>query len=149
MDAKYTERPDDYENNMLRLARKFETAKTFVPKPILEGSGNHKIGIIAFGSSHFAVIESRDQLARESNIATDYLRVRAYPFTKEVHDFVASHDRIYVVEQNRDAQLLNLMKVDLDPRRPPSCTPSCTSTACPSTPAPSPTPSPHKQGAAK
>ena len=60
-------------------------------------------------------MESRDQLARESKIETDYLRVRAYPLTQEVEDFVASHEIIYVVEQNRDGQLLNLMKVDLDP----------------------------------
>jgi 2-oxoglutarate ferredoxin oxidoreductase subunit alpha len=113
--ALYSERPEDYENNMLRLARKFETAKTLVPKPKLEGSGNEKIGIIAFGTSHWAVIESRDQLFRENQIATDYLRVRAFPFTQDVHDFVAQHDRIYVVEQNRDAQMLSLLKIDLDP----------------------------------
>src|SRR6266702_2923083 len=113
--ALYTERPDDYENNMLRLARKFETAKTLVPKPILQGDGKEKVGIIAFGTSHWAVIESRDQLQRENEIATDYLRIRAFPFTQEVHDFVAKHDRIYVVEQNRDSQMLNLLKIDLNP----------------------------------
>jgi 2-oxoglutarate ferredoxin oxidoreductase subunit alpha len=113
--AQYTERPEDYENNMLRLVRKFETAKTMVPKPISEGTGNEKVGIIAYGSSHWAVIESRDQLAREAHLPTDYLRVRAYPFTAEVDEFVARHDRVYVVEQNRDGQLLNLMKVDIDP----------------------------------
>jgi 2-oxoglutarate ferredoxin oxidoreductase subunit alpha len=113
--AKYTERPEDYENNMLRLVRKFETAKTMVPKPIVEGTGKEKVGIIAFGSSHWAVIESRDQLERELQLKTDYLRVRAYPFTQEVDDFVAKHETIYVVEQNRDGQLLSLLKVDLDP----------------------------------
>ncbi len=113
--ALYSERPDEYENNMLRLARKFETAKTLVPRPILEGNGKQKVGIIAFGTSHWAVIESRDQLERESHLGTDYLRVRAYPFTQEIHDFVASHERVYVVEQNRDAQMLHLLKVDLDP----------------------------------
>ena len=113
--AKYTERPEDYENNMLRLVRKFETAKTMVPKPVIEGTGNERVGIIAYGSSHWAVIESRDQLAREAHLPTDYLRVRAYPFTSEVNDFVAKHDRVYVVEQNRDGQMLNLMKVDIDP----------------------------------
>ena len=100
---------------MLRLARKFETAKTLVPKPVLEGSGKEKVGIIAFGTSHWAIIESRDQLKREQKIETDYLRVRAYPFTQEVHDFIASHDRVYIVEQNRDAQMQALLKVDLDP----------------------------------
>jgi 2-oxoglutarate ferredoxin oxidoreductase subunit alpha len=112
--AQYTERPDDYENNMLRLARKFETAKTLVPKPVVEGTGRERIGIIAFGTTHFAVIESRDQMERELQLGTDYLRIRAYPFTQEIHDFVARHDRVYVVEQNRDAQMMNLLKVDLD-----------------------------------
>jgi 2-oxoglutarate ferredoxin oxidoreductase subunit alpha len=111
--AQYTERPDDYENNMLRLARKFETAKTLVPKPVVEGTGRERIGIIAFGTTHFAVIESRDQMEREMQLETDYLRVRAYPFTQEIHDFVARHDRVYVVEQNRDAQMMNLLKVDV------------------------------------
>ena len=113
--ALYSERPADYENNMLRLARKFETAKTLVPKPVLEGTGTQRTGIIAFGTSHWAVVESRDQLERESGLATDYLRIRAFPFTQEVADFVAAHDRIYVVEQNRDAQMLNLLKTNLDP----------------------------------
>lgn len=113
--ALYTERPDDYENNMLRLARKFETARTLVPKPILEGTGRQRVGIIAFGTSHWAVIESRDQLERESQLPTDYLRIRAYPFTSEIHDFVATHERVYVVEQNRDSQMFNLLKIDLDP----------------------------------
>jgi 2-oxoglutarate ferredoxin oxidoreductase subunit alpha len=113
--ALYSERPEDYENNMLRLARKFETAKTLVPKPKVEGTGKEEVGIIAFGTSHWAVIESRDQLERENQVATDYLRVRAFPFTQEVHDFVAQHDRVYVVEQNRDSQMLNLLKIDLDP----------------------------------
>ncbi|MGA8941011.1 MAG: 2-oxoacid:acceptor oxidoreductase subunit alpha [Acidobacteriaceae bacterium] len=112
--AQYTERPEDYQNNMFRLARKFETAKTYVPKPILEASGDHKIGIIAYGTSHFAVTESRSQLENESKIETDYMRVRAYPFTPEVGEFVAKHETIYVVEQNRDGQMLNLLKTDLD-----------------------------------
>ena len=113
--ALYSERPEDYENNMLRLARKFETARTLVPKPIFEGDGRQKVGIIAFGTSHWAMVESRNQLDRECEIRCDYLRVRAYPFTQETHDFVTRHDRVYVVEQNRDAQLLNLLKIDLDP----------------------------------
>ncbi|MEO8725222.1 MAG: 2-oxoacid:acceptor oxidoreductase subunit alpha [Acidobacteriaceae bacterium] len=116
--ALYSERPDDYENNMLRLARKFETARTLVPKPVIE-TGGGEIGIIAFGSSHWAVIEAREQLTRrggsEGQIETDYLRIRAYPFTPEVLDFVAAHARVYVVEQNRDAQMLNLLKLDLGP----------------------------------
>ena len=113
--AAYSERPDDYENNMLRLSKKFETARKLVPGPIVEGTGNEKIGIIAFGSSHWAVIESRDQLSRESGIETDYLRIRAFPFAHEIHDFIASHDRLYVIDQNRDSQMFNLLKMDIDP----------------------------------
>jgi 2-oxoglutarate/2-oxoacid ferredoxin oxidoreductase subunit alpha len=113
--ALYSERPEDYENNMLRLARKFETAATLVPKPTLEGTGKEKVGIIAFGTSHWAVVESRVELARDCEIPTDYLRIRAYPFTQEIRDFIAQHDRVYVVEQNRDAQMLNLLKIDIDP----------------------------------
>ena len=80
---------------------------------VREASGNSKVGILAFGTSHWAVLESRDQLDRESHIATDYMRLRAYPFSREVHEFVASHERVYVVEQNRDAQMLQLLKLDL------------------------------------
>ncbi len=112
--AQYSERPEDYAQNMQRLARKFETAKTLVPKPVLKGTGKEKIGIIAFGSSDPAVLESRDQLQREARIHTDYLRLRAYPFTQEVNDFVACHETIFVVEQNRDGQMRNLLKTDLD-----------------------------------
>ena len=111
--ALYTERPDDYQNLMERLSRKFETARTLVPAPIVVQDGKSKIGLIAFGTSDFAVNESRDQLRKEYNVETDYLRVRAFPFTREVHDFVASHDRVYVIEQNRDAQMQSLLKLDL------------------------------------
>jgi len=114
--AQYTERPDDYLKNLDRLARKFETAKTLVPAPIVQDVPGTKIGIIAFGSSHWAVEESRDQLREEANIQTSYLRVRAYPFTPDVHDFIRRYDRVYVVEQNRDGQMLSLLKMDGDPK---------------------------------
>ena len=113
--SNYSERPDDYENNMERLNRKFETSRSFVPRPeILKGT-NAKIGIVAYGTSHWGVTESRDQLRSEYAIETDYLRLRAYPFTREVHEFIEQHDRVYVVEQNRDAQMLSLLKLDLKP----------------------------------
>jgi 2-oxoglutarate ferredoxin oxidoreductase subunit alpha len=111
--AQYTERPDDYFNNMERLSKKFETARTVVPRPEVVQTGKARIGLIAFGSSDFATRESRDQLKREYGLDTDYLRLRAYPFSREVHEFVASHDRLYVIEQNRDAQMLSLLKLDL------------------------------------
>ena len=111
--AQYTERPDDYFNNMERLAKKFETARSLVPRPEVVQTGKAKIGLIAFGTSDFAARESRDQLHKEYGIETDYLRLRAYPFTSETHDFIASHERVYVVEQNRDSQMLSLLKLDI------------------------------------
>ena len=112
--AQYSERPEDYENNMLRLNRKFEHARALTPAPVVEGPGNAEIGVIAFGSSHWAIIESRDQLRAEHDLATDYLRIRAYPFATEIHDFVRTHKRVYVVEQNRDGQMFSLLKLDLE-----------------------------------
>jgi len=111
--AQYTERPDDYYNNMERLSKKFETARSMVPRPEVVQTGKTKIGLIAFGTSDYAVRESRDQLGKEYGLDTDYLRLRAYPFSREVHDFVSSHERVYVIEQNRDAQMLSLLKLDL------------------------------------
>ncbi|HEV2278894.1 MAG TPA: 2-oxoacid:acceptor oxidoreductase subunit alpha [Acidobacteriaceae bacterium] len=111
--ALYSERPEDYQNLMERLARKFDTARKMVPAPLVVQTGKSKVGIIAFGTSDFAVMESRDQLKKEYGLEADYLRIRAYPFAKEIHDFVASHERVYVVEQNRDAQMLSLLKLDL------------------------------------
>ncbi len=110
--ALYTERPDEYQAIMERLARKFETARQYVPKPVVD-TGKSKIGLLAFGTSDFAIVESRDQLRKEYNFETDYLRVRAFPFTPEVHEFIAAHERVYVIEQNRDGQLLCLLKLDL------------------------------------
>jgi 2-oxoglutarate ferredoxin oxidoreductase subunit alpha len=112
--AGYSERPDDYKNNMDRLARKFETAKQRVPGPILEGSPSAEIGLIGYGTSHWAILEARDWLREEHGLQTSYLRLRAYPFNEEVSDFVRQYRRIYVVEQNRDGQMFNLLKVDLD-----------------------------------
>jgi 2-oxoglutarate ferredoxin oxidoreductase subunit alpha len=110
--GQYSERPDDYQNNVDRLARKMETAKRYVPQPIVEDAGG-EIGLIGYGTSHWAIEESRDQLARESGLRTSYLRVRAYPFPDVVEQFIARHQRVYVVEQNRDAQLRALLKMDM------------------------------------
>jgi 2-oxoglutarate/2-oxoacid ferredoxin oxidoreductase subunit alpha len=112
--AQYSERPDDYQHNMERLAKKFETARSAVPKPEIVANGTSKIGVIAYGSTDFAMRESQTQLEREFKLPTDYLRLRAYPFSRELHEFVKSHERIYVVEQNRDAQMLQLIKLDVD-----------------------------------
>ncbi len=111
--AQYSERADDYANNLDRLARKFETARTIVPKPEVEMVGKKGgIGLIAWGTTHWAIVESRDQLRNEEKIETSYLRLRAFPFTKEVWEFIDKCDRVYVVEQNRDAQMLGLLKME-------------------------------------
>ena len=112
--GQYSERPDDYVGNLDRLARKFDTARTLVPKPVVQHAAS-KIGIIAYGSSHFAVEECRDQLKEEAGLSTAYLRLRAYPFAEDVKAFVERYARVYVVEQNRDAQMLTLLRMDFDP----------------------------------
>ena len=83
-----------------------------MPKPVVDHDPEAKVGIIAFGSSHWAVEEARDQLREEAGLRTSYLRLRAYPFTAEVDEFIRKYDRIYVVEQNRDAQMLSLLLMD-------------------------------------
>jgi 2-oxoglutarate ferredoxin oxidoreductase subunit alpha len=115
--GQYSERPDDYVENMDRLARKFETARQHVPKPVVDSNPKAKIGFIAYGTSEFATQESRDQLREETQVETSYFRLRAYPFTQALAAFIDAHERVYVIEQNRDAQLLQLMKLDLTPER--------------------------------
>ena len=112
--GQYSERPDDYQNNVDRLARKHETAKKYVPAPIVEDA-EAEIGIVAYGTSHWAVIESRAQLEAEAGVKTAYMRIRAYPFPPEVDAFLARYPRVYLVEQNRDAQLRMLLRNDLAP----------------------------------
>jgi 2-oxoglutarate/2-oxoacid ferredoxin oxidoreductase subunit alpha len=109
----YTEKPDEYQEVMDRLARKFENARKLAPAPVAVKVGTSKIGFLAFGTTDFALRESLDQIENEYGTSVDYMRIRAYPFAHETHDFVASHERVYVVEQNRDAQLASLLKLDL------------------------------------
>jgi 2-oxoglutarate ferredoxin oxidoreductase subunit alpha len=112
--AQYSERPDDYFKNMDRLNRKWETARGLVPAPVVEHQApGAKVGILAFGSSHWAVVESLDQLRAEQGIAADYLRLRAFPFSAAVEEFINAHERVYVVEQNRDGQMMQLIKMDI------------------------------------
>jgi 2-oxoglutarate ferredoxin oxidoreductase subunit alpha len=102
---------------MDRLARKFETARQHVPKPAVVHADGATIGIIGYGTSHWAIDESRAQLEREFGVRTGYLRLRAYPFSAELDEFIDRYERIYVVEQNRDAQMLALMRLDIAPER--------------------------------
>ena len=112
--AIYSEKPEVYVDNMDRLARKFETARKLVPGPLIDQAGSTEIGILAYGTSHWAVIETLDQLKREQGIEASYCRVRAYPCSDSVADFVRRHERVYVVEQNRDGQLYQLLRCDLE-----------------------------------
>ena len=111
--AGYTEKPDEYTALMDRLSRKFENARKLVPGPVTVKDGTSKVGFLAYGSTDFALRESLDQIKNEYGLNADYMRIRAFPFAHEIHDFVASHDRVYVVEQDRDAQLASLLKLDL------------------------------------
>jgi 2-oxoglutarate ferredoxin oxidoreductase subunit alpha len=113
-DARYSERPDVYQRVLDRIAAKHETARSWVPVPVVEEAGN-AAGVLAFGSSHYAVLEARDQL-RDAGVDVDYLRLRALPFTPEVAAFIERHDRVYVVEQNRDGQLCGLLRQELPGR---------------------------------
>ena len=111
--AGYTEKPHEYQGIMDRLARKFENARTMAPGPVTYRNGRSKIGFLAYGTTDFALRESLDQIEKEHGITADYMRICAFPFAKEIHDFVASHDRVYVVEQNRDGQMASLLKLDV------------------------------------
>ena len=108
----YTEDSDQYQDVMDRLLVKWETAKTLVPDAVLSKAGRPtRLGIVAYGSSDGAVIEARDRLA-EQGIHADYLRIRAFPFTREVENFLQEHDTVFVVEQNRDAQMKALLMLE-------------------------------------
>jgi 2-oxoglutarate ferredoxin oxidoreductase subunit alpha len=111
--AAYSERPDDYKRNMDRLNRKYDTARTHVPQPEITNAKGAKIGFLAFGTTHWAIIESLDQLQREYNMPIDYYRLRALPFTNDLVEFFEKHDRVYVIEQNRDGQMEMLVKLEL------------------------------------
>ncbi len=106
--AKYSEDPDEYENLMQRLLCKWETAKSYVPKPVLRSGKKAVAGVIAFGSSDGAVREALDRLKKQG-MPMDYLRIRAFPFNEQVDEFLRKHKRVFVVEQNRDAQMKMLL----------------------------------------
>ena len=117
--AIYTEDGDIYVENMERLLRKFDTAKTLVPAPELTPAAQQTgDGIIFFGTSKDATHEALEMLAEEG-IHIDALRLKAFPFSQAVEDFVASHDRVFVVEQNRDGQMRKMLIIecDIDPRK--------------------------------
>ena len=109
----YTEDSAEYQVVLDRLTRKFKRASTLVPPPVIEVTGQSSIGLVAVGSSRGAVNEARDILAKRG-IAIDYMRIKAFPFTNEVEAFLAEHEKVFVVEQNRDAQLRSLLTLETE-----------------------------------
>jgi 2-oxoglutarate ferredoxin oxidoreductase subunit alpha len=111
--AVYTESSDAYKRNMDRLMKKWETAKDYVNAPQLYQEKNiSKIGLIFFGTSQFSSEEAMDIL-RSQNIQTDAMRLKAFPFNRAVEDFINAHEQIFVIEQNRDAQMRSLIMIEL------------------------------------
>jgi len=111
--ARYTEEGLPYIDNMERLERKFETARGFLPRPVLkQATKPTRVGVLQYGSTAASMDEAQKMLADEG-LHVDTLRIRAFPMTREVRDFIDSHDRIFVVEQNRDAQMRTLISTDL------------------------------------
>jgi 2-oxoglutarate ferredoxin oxidoreductase subunit alpha len=115
--AQYTEREDDYKNNVDRLAHKFETMRQHVPPPEIRYNEQAGVGLIYCGTSRYAAEESQDQLRREHGFEVSLLRLRAYPFNRDLVDFIKRHERVYIVEQNRDAQLFSLIRLDSSPEQ--------------------------------
>jgi 2-oxoglutarate ferredoxin oxidoreductase subunit alpha len=110
--AIYSERPEDWEANLARLHRKFQTARTLVPAPIVENSPDLKIGIISLGSNDEAIQEARDRLT-QLDVASGYLRLRALPISADVRSFIKAHDKVFVVESNNDGQMHKILQSEM------------------------------------
>jgi 2-oxoglutarate ferredoxin oxidoreductase subunit alpha len=110
--ARYSEDSSVWLRNMERLKQKHETARKFVPAPVLYSKPDATVGIIGFGSTEAAILEAVHQLEAEQGIKADFLRVRALPFTQEVTDFIHRYEQIFVVEMNRDGQLKQILTVE-------------------------------------
>lgn len=110
--AVYSEDPDDWVDNMNRILRKFETARQMVPEPVADVKDEAEIGIIAFGTTKYAIEEARDRLS-DDEVAASFLRLRALPINESVSQFVADHDRVYVIEMNRDGQLHKILQTEM------------------------------------
>ena len=113
-DGNYTEDAAEYQEVVDRLLVKWETSRSMVPRPAIEYSKFHNTAILSVGSCDGAVKEALHRL-KEKNIGLNYCRVKAFPFNDDVKDFIDKHERIYVIEQNRDAQLRSLLVFDEQP----------------------------------
>jgi 2-oxoglutarate ferredoxin oxidoreductase subunit alpha len=130
--ARYTEDSDIWETNMARLKKKYDTARTLVPKPIIEADKDATIGIIAYGSTGPAVVEARTLFQQAGGPESAFLRLRALPCTDEVLDFIKAYKRIYIVEANRDGQLRQILSALL-PNHAPKFRSTCHSDGLPLT----------------
>ena len=118
----YTEKSDEYKQVLDRLRRKSDTAASLVPSPVVEPGAdigaNKSWAVLSIGSCHGAIVEARDRLAAEQ-VSFDYMRLKAFPFDDSVKQFIETYDRVFIIEQNRDAQLRQLLvnELELDPAR--------------------------------
>jgi 2-oxoglutarate/2-oxoacid ferredoxin oxidoreductase subunit alpha len=111
--ARYTEDAGNWEANMMRLKHKYETAAFMVPEVVVEKTPGAKVGLITYGSSEAAVREAQVLLNQAGGLKTDFLRMRALPGTKQVSDFIQEHERVYIVEANRDGQMRQILSATL------------------------------------
>jgi len=109
--AVYSERSDDWVENMTRLRLKMDTARAMLPQPIIDNGSDADIGIITFGTNEDAIREARDWLANDG-IKTNYLRIRALPLASSVSDFIMAHRSVFVIENNFDGQLTQLIRLE-------------------------------------
>ena len=117
-EARYTEDSDSWESNMARLKKKYDTARTLVPKPVIKTARDAEIGIIAYGSSQPVVEEALSLFKKDGGLKASYLRLRALPLTSEVGNFIKKYERIYFVEANRDGQLRQILSSVLPDQAP-------------------------------
>ena len=110
--AHYSEEQQDWENNLLRLKRKVESARELIPQPLIVINQKSENGFISYGTSNMPALEAVDLLSEES-LPVDYLRIKAIPFTQSVEDFLQNHQNTYVIEANRDGQMKNLLCMNL------------------------------------
>lgn len=110
--AVYSERGDDWVQNMTRLRKKFDSARHITPQPIVDYTAGKTVGIITFGTNEPAIQEARDSLAKQG-IPTNYMRVRALPMPESVREFVLKHDHVYVIENNFDGQLHQIINMEI------------------------------------
>jgi 2-oxoglutarate ferredoxin oxidoreductase subunit alpha len=114
-DAAYSERPDDWDNNLRRIWRKLETARGMMPRPVIRRMDGAKVGLIGFGSASPAIEEARDLLT-DGGLLTSYMRLKSVPFPDEVASFIRDCDHVYVIEMNVDGQMRQLLQLEVPDR---------------------------------